>query len=125
MRGVTLAVTATAILVVAGVVCAETTATAVVCTGVENRAAVGAADRFPATVGSLACLSEVHGGSGKIVHVWIHGDKEMASIELAVKGERWRTWSTKRILPEWTGPWRVEVRAGDGTVLAKAEFTIE
>jgi len=92
---------------------------------VQPAAAVGAAERFPATVGSLTCVSEVLGGAGKVVHVWIHGDKELASIELAVKGERWRTWSTKRILPEWTGPWRVEVRAEDGTVLAKAEFTIE
>jgi hypothetical protein len=125
MRGVTLAVTAAALLVVAGAVSAATTATAVVGTGVENRAAVGAAERFPATVGSLTCVSEVLGGAGKVVHVWIHGDKELASIELAVKGERWRTWSTKRILPAWTGAWRVEVRAEDGTVLAKAEFTIE
>jgi hypothetical protein len=104
---------------------AAATATATVCTRVEARAPVGAADHFPANVGTLACLSEIHGGAGKVVHVWIRGDKEMAKIELPVKGERWRTWSQKRILPEWTGAWRVEVRAEDGTVLAKAEFTID
>lgn len=112
-------------LVIAALAVAETTATAVVCTAVADRAPVGAADRFPASVGSLTCFSEVRDGTGKVVHVWIRGDREVAAIELRARGERWRTWSEKRILPEWTGPWRVEVRSEDGTVLAKAEFTIE
>ena len=125
MRAVALAVTIAAVLAVAGAVLAETTATAVVCTAVEDRAPVGGAERFPASVGKLMCYSEVRGATGKVVHVWIRGDRAVASIELQAQGERWRTWSEKRILPEWTGSWRVEVRTEDGTVLAKTEFTIE
>ena len=125
MRAVASIAVLAAVLAVAVVAAGETTATAVVCTSVEDRAPVGAADRFPAGVGRLMCFSEVLGGTGKVVHVWIRGDREVAVIELRAHGERWRTWSEKRILPEWTGAWRVEVRAEDGTVLAKAEFTIE
>jgi hypothetical protein len=116
---------ALALIGIVGVAVAATTATAVVCTGVENRAPVGAADSFAAGVGSLACFSEVHGGAGKVVHVWFHGDKELAKIELSVQGERWRTWSQKKIPAAMTGAWHVEVRSEDGTVLAKAEFTIK
>jgi hypothetical protein len=104
---------------------AETTATAVVCTSVADRAPVGAADRFPAAVGRLFCFSEVREAEGKVVHVWIRGDREVFSIELRANGPRWRTWSEKQILPEWTGPWRVEVRTTGGAVLAVASFTVE
>jgi hypothetical protein len=97
----------------------------VVCLKVENRAPVGAGSTFPVEVGELACFSELRGVSGTVHHVWFHGDTAVRDIELAVKAERWRTWSVKRIPPTATGAWRVEVRTGDGTVLATAEFRIE
>jgi len=123
MKGVIIG--ALAILsVTGGVAVAEPTSTAVVCTGVEDRTPVGAADSFPASVGSLYCFSEVRGGDGKVVHVWIHDGAELAKIELRVQGERWRTWSKKRIDPSASGAWRVEVRSEDGAVLATATFEI-
>ena len=100
-------------------------ATAVVCLKVENRVPVGAATTFPVEVGELACFSELHGVTGSIHHVWFHGEENVRDIELAVRAERWRTWSVKRIPPTATGDWRVEVRTGDGKVLATAEFKIE
>ena len=104
---------------------APPTATAVVCTGVNDRAPVGAAEKFAGSVGQLACFSELHGVKDKVVHAWFRGDKEVAAIELPVKGERWRTWSIKKIPASWTGPWRVEVRDASGAVLATAKFTVE
>jgi hypothetical protein len=120
-----LVIGALAIAAAVSLAIAATTATAVVCTSVENHSPVGVSDHFPSDVGSLTCVSEVREGTGKIVHVWFHGDRQVASIELGAKGERWRTWSIKRIPSTWTGPWHVEVRNADGTVLAKAEFTID
>lgn len=114
-----------ACLVGATLVYGEATSTAVVCTEVKDRAPVGAGDRFPAGIGRLACFSEVKGGSGMVAHVWFHGDAEQARMELPVRAERWRTWSEKRIDPRLTGAWRVEVRDGNGTVLATAAFTVE
>ncbi|HUK12244.1 MAG TPA: DUF2914 domain-containing protein [Thermoanaerobaculaceae bacterium] len=99
--------------------------TAVICAAVKDRAPVGAADKFPATVGQLTCFSELHGVKDKAVHVWFHGDKEVARMELAVRAERWRTWSTKTIPPKWTGAWKVEIQDASGAVLATAAFTVE
>ena len=101
------------------------TATAVVCLRVENRTPVGAGTTFPVEVGELSCFSELRGVSGPIHHAWFFGDKDVRDIELAVKAERWRTWSVKRIPPTAKGDWRVEVRSADGTVLATAKFRIE
>ena len=114
-----------ACLAVGVVVYAGATATAVICTEVTDRAPVGAADKFPATVGRLMCFSEVKGATGKVVHVWLHGDKEMASVELNIGGDRWRTWSAKNIMPDWKGAWKVEVRDEAGAVLATAAFVVE
>jgi hypothetical protein len=126
MRNLLLAAALLSIIATA-VVAAETTltATAVVCTGVKDRAPIGAAENFAASVGQLTCFCELHGVKDKVVHVWFHGDKEVASIELPVRAERWRTWSVKKIPAAWTGPWRVEVRDASGTVLATAKFTVE
>jgi hypothetical protein len=125
MRALGILAAAAVLVVGAAVAFAQTTATAVVCTSVSDRAPVGTADRFPASVGRLICFSEVREADGKVVHVWIRGDREVFVIELRAQGPRWRTWSEKQILPEWTGPWRVEVRTTNGTVLATASFTIE
>ncbi|HPW54920.1 MAG: DUF2914 domain-containing protein [Thermoanaerobaculaceae bacterium] len=100
-------------------------ATAIVCTGGEDRAPVGVAESFPATVGLLYCFSEVKGGTDKVVHVWYFNDKEVRRTELPVKAARWRTWSTKSVPATATGGWRVEVQDGAGKVLATSSFTIE
>lgn len=104
---------------------AEPQATAVVCTGVENREPQGVGEQFSSQVGALYCFSEVKNYDGTILHVWFHGEKEVARIELPVKGERFRTWSKKRIPASWSGPWRVEVRTGEDKVLAEVRFTVQ
>jgi hypothetical protein len=48
----------------------------------------------------------------------------MARVSLRVAGPNWRTWSSKTILPEWTGEWRVDVVGPDGTVLRSVDFTV-
>jgi hypothetical protein len=89
--------------------------------------AAACATRYPATVGTVTFWTRLTGGSpGRWVeHVWFHGDKEIARVRQKVEGPTWRTWTRKRIVPEWTGDWRVEVHAEDGTVLAERFFTVE
>ncbi len=98
------------------------TATAQTCTSVKDRAPVGAADKFPASVGQVYCFSLVTNGKDKVVHVWYHGDKEVFKTDLPVNGPRWRTWSAKKVQP---GAWKVEVKDAAGAVLATANFTVE
>jgi hypothetical protein len=83
--------------------------------------------RYADTVGTVIFWTRLAGGApGRWVeHVWFHGENEIARVRQKVEGSTWRTWTRKRILPEWTGDWRVEVRAEDGTLLAERFFTIE
>jgi len=91
----------------------------------ENREPVGAGDRFPADVGNLTCFTRIKGGSGgKIVHAWIHEGHTRARVTLEIGSDSWRTWSTKRILPSWTGRWEVKVMTPDGVVLKSIPFTV-
>ena len=95
--------------------------------GVVAREPVGVSDTFPADVGEVYFFTHVLGAEEptEILHVWIHNGWEMAIVPLEVQSPSWRTWSSKRILPEWTGEWTVEVRETDGTVIYRASFRIE
>ncbi len=100
----------------------------------ESAIATAVADRQPvdnvttvgADVGRVYCWTRVVGAQAdvEIVHVWYRGDMEMARVPLRVGSSNWRTWSSKNIEPSWTGQWRVDVEAPDGTVLESLSFTV-
>jgi hypothetical protein len=103
-----------------------TVAESAICTQVEDRVPVGAAETFPATVDRLFCFTDLRGAAGTTVsHVWIHEGTTRARVDLEVRGDRWRTWSSKQILPEWTGSWEVKVLTAEGAVLHTLSFTVE
>jgi len=57
------------------------------------------------------------------VHSWYHGDKLMFEKVLNKGREgRWRTWSQKNLIKEWTGAWRVDVKDTAGNVLKSVSF---
>ncbi len=92
-----------------------------------DRMPVGSDSTFVASVGRVYCWTLVAGAEGEVAihHVWFHGDQEMADMELSIGGSPWRTWSSKAIMPEWTGDWRVEVRDPAGNVIETIRFTIQ
>ncbi len=98
----------------------------VVTTGVTNREPIDAATVFPPSVGVLFYFTEVEGAStpASIRHVWYYQDRQMAEVSLSIDGPRWRTWSSKRILENWIGGWRVEAVDADGNVLSSQTFDI-
>jgi hypothetical protein len=101
-------------------------ARAVVCAEVVDREPVGAAEKFDAQVERLFCFTEIRGLEGTtITHAWIHEGKTRARVELPVRSNRWRTWSTKKVSPDWTGQWQVKVLDADGIVLSTQEFVVE
>jgi len=98
---------------------------AAVCLEVEERQPVGAGDRFPSDVESLTCFTRIVGGEGEsVVHAWIHDGTTRARVELQVGSSSWRTWSTKTILPSWTGAWEVKIMTPAGQVLHSVTFTV-
>jgi hypothetical protein len=98
-----------------------------ICTSVEERQPVGTDTAFVKTVGQLYCFVKVSSDSDttSLYHAWIYNDKEMAKVELSVKGKTWRTWSSKRITEDWVGNWKVEVSSSTGDVLKTKEFVIK
>ena len=99
----------------------------VFCTAVQNRAPSGADTAFASTVENVSCFVKVAGGADttSITHVWYFKDKKMGSVELAVKARTWRTWSSKKILPDQQGMWRVDVLGPKGDVLKSGTFVIK
>lgn len=64
-------------------------------------------------------FSELRGMSGqRVTHRWEHNGKIMAEVPFEVGGDRWRIYSSKRILPEWNGEWKASVVSSDGSELA-------
>lgn len=102
---------------------------AYVCKGIEESEPAEAGRSFLSPddgVLRLCCFSEVATArEDTILHVWYWGDREMARVPLEVRGPRWRTWSSKRIIEEWRGDWHVDIIDADGAVLKRLEFSIE
>ncbi len=93
----------------------------------EQLALTGEAATFPAGTDRIFCRTLITGAEEptSVVHVWYHEGKTMARVELAVGSSHWRTKSSKRLLPEWTGAWEVRVLDAAGTLLESATFTVE
>ena len=101
---------------------------AVLCEEVENREPEYIGTTFSKDVELVYCYTVVQGAQGTttIKHVWYFGDKKMGAIPLKIKkSKRWRTWSNKTILPEWTGKWKVDIVSVHGRVLKSVAFEIE
>jgi len=98
-----------------------------VCAGIADRMPMGEASSFGSSVGKVYVWSRITGGEGEttVKHVWSHNGVERASVELAVKGTTWRTWSAKTIVPSWTGAWEVKIIDAAGATLATTNFTID
>jgi len=95
-------------------------------TAISERQAVDQVTELPPDVTRLYCFTRILGGgeAGTVVHVWYWGDREMARVELPVRSDDWRTWSSKNVLPEWHGTWRVEVLDAAGTLLQSFAFQV-
>ena len=103
-----------------------TVQTGVICDKVENRDPTGIGDSYPSSIGTLYCFTKLTDipSEGTIYHIWYHGNKEMAKVELSISPPQWRTYSSKIILPSWKGDWKVEIVSGNH-ILKTLAFTIE
>jgi len=81
---------------------------------------------FAPTIHAVYYFTEVHGAEAPttITHRWSYKDQVMAEVKLPVESSPWRTWSSKTILPEWTGAWKVEALTEAGQVLTSKTFTV-
>jgi hypothetical protein len=74
---------------------------------------------------NLYCFTRLvapEGGEENIKHLWYKGDEKVAEYTLPVKGQKWRTYSKKRILKGSAGEWRVDVVDESGKLLKTVKF---
>ena len=92
----------------------------------ETRALTGEATTFEAGLERVFCRMHITGAAAPttVTHAWYLEGKTMAQVELNVGSANWRTWSSKRLLPTWTGFWEVKVLDQTGKVLASSSFEI-
>jgi len=93
----------------------------------ENRELVGKSASFAAGIEKIFCLSRIQGleAPTSVTHVWYRDGKTMARVDLNVGSGYWRTWSSKRLLPDWTGRWEVKILDSDGRVLGSGSFEVK
>ena len=93
----------------------------------ESRELVGETTDFAAGIERITCLTLIKGleAPNSVTHVWYRDGKTMARVDLNVASTNWRTWSSKRLLPSWTGHWEVKVLDSDGRVLGSADFQVK
>jgi hypothetical protein len=49
----------------------------------------------------------------QIIHRWLYAGEEKAAVTLNIGGDRWRTYSSKRLPRYWQGKWQVQVWQDD------------
>lgn len=96
-------------------------------TGIENRMPVDNIEAYPADYGKLYCFTRIIGAHGEthVTHVWFYDEQEMARVTLPVQSADWRTYSSKRFLPQWAGEWSVVIEDEQGRSLAEVSFRLE
>jgi type II secretory pathway predicted ATPase ExeA len=71
----------------------------------------------------LYYFSEVKGLQGQeITHRWEHEGETLAEVSFPIGGNRWRVYSSKRLIPPMAGDWRVVV-SSEGEALHVDHFT--
>ncbi len=104
-----------------------TIARLVLCTGLENREPVGAAETFPASAGKVYCFIEARdvAAESTLTVAWKRGGKEISRTELTLKaGARWRTHAFKTIAG-MPGAWEVALLDSAGKEIQTASFRVE
>lgn len=96
-------------------------------TAIEDQMPVDKIDSYRADFGKLYCYTRIVGAQGdtEVTHVWYYQDNELARVTLSVRSADWRTYSSKRFLPQWAGQWKVVVLDADKNEIATIPFSLE
>lgn len=92
-------------------------------TAIEDREPVDSVEQIDTSRERIMFFTELEGLEGRtITHRWLHGGEVRGEVEFEVGGPRWRVWSSKDLIADWTGPWTVVVLDGDGGNLGLWSF---
>lgn len=72
----------------------------------------------------IVYFTEIHDMVGQTVtHRWEFNGKIILEVPIKVGTSRWRAYSTKTLMPSWTGDWKVSVVDAEGGTLSVNTFT--
>jgi len=90
---------------------------------IENKEPVSELKTISNNTDKVYFFTELLGLSGHtITHRWEYNNKVLAEVAFNIGADRWRTWSSKSILPGWTGIWTVSVLDEGGNVIEQNNF---
>ena len=92
--------------------------------GVQDREPVLSVDSIKSgAYNSISFYTELNELAGSnVTHQWTYNDKVMFEKTFEVKGPRWRVWTSKTLIPDWTGSWTVNVLDEERNVLSSKTF---
>ncbi len=100
-----------------------TVARAAVTSRIENREPVDNLTDATTSTAKVYYFTELSDMEGQTVtHRWEHNGEIMAEIPFQVSGPRWRVFSSKNLMPDWTGEWKVSVVDASGNTLRADTF---
>lgn len=99
---------------------------AVICEALESFRPLNVSAVFSVRSGSVMCFTafDVVPRETTIFHDWIRHDSLIFRKKLVLKPPSWSSVSSIQLREADKGPWRVEVRAADGTLLRVLRFSI-
>ena len=91
---------------------------------IENRQAVEIIESpVPKYVRQLHFFTEISNANNtKIYHRWRTENQILATIELDIKSNQYRTWSNKKLASAWQGQWYIEVLDENKQVIYRKPF---
>ncbi len=93
---------------------------------VENREPTDQLSSINNNQGEIMYFTELRDMAGQsVTHRWEHNGKVMAEIPFNVGGNRWRVYSSKKLDPSWTGPWKASVISANGETMSVSTFNYE
>jgi len=97
---------------------------AIFTTAIVDREPIDTLETFSTDTSRVFFFTDLRGLDGEIVtHRWEYNGQLIAEITFRVgSGARWRVYSSKNLLPEWTGTWKVVVNNENGEILHTSTF---
>ncbi|MFT5221536.1 MAG: hypothetical protein ACI9LO_000437 [Planctomycetota bacterium] len=92
--------------------------------GVDNREPVISVDSISSSsFTSISFFTELTDlGGQNVTHQWTFNGNVMFEKSFEMKGARWRVWTSKTLIPSWTGTWTVNVLDNNRAVIASKSF---
>lgn len=77
---------------------------------VVNREPKEAISELPNSQHHIYFFTELKGMTGQdVIHRWRYNGQTMAEVKFNIGAPRWRVWSSKTLMSDWTGKWTVSV----------------